>query len=78
MPIRCFWTLLGNINRIQAQDDLRSLSIACYSQDNKASQTYRETLIVEIGQVYEYQKIPNQDKLDREGLKALKALINKK
>lgn len=77
MPIRCFWTLCGNINRIQAQDDMRNLSIACYSQDGQAAQTYRERLVLEMGQVYEYQVDPMKEKLDREGLQALKALTQK-
>ena len=75
MPIRCFWTLSGNINRIQAQDDIRALSLACYSQDKEAATTYRERLEMEMGTVYEYTIDIAKEKLDRKGLQALKASL---
>ena len=74
MPIRCFWTLLGNINRISAQEDMRELSICMYAQSAEASSKYRERLEIEMGRVFEYTVDLKQEKLDREGLHSLKAL----
>lgn len=75
MPIRCFWTLSQNINRISAQNDLRDLSIACYCQDREAATKYREHLEVEMGEVFEYTIDIHQQKIDREGLLSLKASL---
>lgn len=74
MPIRCFWTLSQNINRIQAQGDLRKLTISCICQDKEATGKYREQLVLEMGRIFEYTIDPTKEKLDREGLQALKAL----
>jgi hypothetical protein len=77
MPIRCFWELSRNINRIQAHNDLRSMSIAMYSQGQEAALKYRERLEIEMGKVFEY-SITHEDlkkeKLDRAGLAELKAV----
>lgn len=78
MPIRCFWELSKNINRISAQEDMRGLSISCYCQDGEAASKYREHLELEMGRVFEYTIDIKQERLDREGLKALKASIKKR
>lgn len=77
MPIRCFWALSENINRIQAQNDLRSLSIAMYAQGQESALTYRERLEVEMGEVIAYKyssELLKHEKLDRDGLNKLKSL----
>lgn len=77
MPIRCFWELSKNINRITAQDDMRKLSISCYCQDSEAATKYRERLEIEMGTVFEYTIDIKKEKLDRKGLQALKASLKK-
>ncbi len=80
MPIRCFWELSRNINRISAQEDLRKLSISLYCQDRDASLKYRERLELEMGKIFEYSathEMINAEKLDRTGLSKLKASLKK-
>nr|DAR19012.1 MAG TPA: hypothetical protein [Caudoviricetes sp.] len=75
MPIRCFWELSRNINRITAQDDMRKLSISMYCQDSDAALKYRERLELEMGTVFEYKRtmedIVATEKLERDKLHKL-------
>lgn len=75
MPIRCFWELSRNINRITAQDDMRKLSISMYCQDSDAALKYRERLELEMGTVFEYKRtmegIAATEKLERDKLHKL-------
>lgn len=75
MPIRCFWELSRNINRITAQDDMRKLSISMYCQDSDAALKYRERLELEMGTVFEYKRtmedIVATEKLERNKLHKL-------
>lgn len=77
MPIRCFWELSRNINRITAQDDMRKLAISMYCQDSKAALKYREHLEIEMGRVFEYsttfKEIVEREKLDKAGLHKLQS-----
>lgn len=70
MPIRAFWCMSGNINRIKAEEDVRGLTLGTAIQSGKeAIQEHRNQLIIEIGTVTIV-----EDKLDREGLERLKLL----
>lgn len=75
MPIRCFWELSRNINRITAQDDMRKLSISMYCQDSDAALKYRERLEIEMGTIFEYKRtmedIVATEKLERDKLHKL-------
>ena len=75
MPIRCFWELSRNINRITAQDDMRKLSISMYCQDSDAALKYRERLELEMGTIFEYKRtmedIVATEKLERDKLHKL-------
>lgn len=76
MPIRCFWELSRNINRISAQNDLRALSVARYSQSYSQEHIteFRDKLIIEMGEVFEYKVTKEQiesEQLDRAGLHSL-------
>lgn len=78
MPIRCFWLLHQNINRISAQEDMRALSISVVCQSKENTLKYRESLELEMGRVFEYrhtmESIRQTEKLDRAGLQRLKTL----
>lgn len=82
MPIRSFWLLSQNINRIDAQKDLRGLSLSIYSRSDstEAVTEYRERLILEMGDIFEYavdQAYLNQEKLDRAGLESLRSQVKR-
>ena len=53
MPIRRFWLFSGNVDRIQAQKDLRALAISASSQDSKAATECRNRLVIELGNIQE-------------------------
>ena len=79
MPIACFWELSKNINRISAQEDMRSLTIANLAMSSEGSQRYRERLEIELGEVMTYRhdaKSAMSEKLDRKGLDKIRTMNN--
>jgi hypothetical protein len=70
MPIRRFWLMQLNINRISAERDMRSLSVsAAAACSGDGIKQYRETLVLEIGNVAKV-----EEKLDKAGLSRLASL----
>lgn len=51
MPIKTFWLMSGNIRRIRAGDDLRSLMTAAAAQSPEGARECQERLTIEIGDV---------------------------
>jgi hypothetical protein len=49
IPIKTFWLLSENIERISAQKDIRSLSVAAYSQSGEGASEHREQLVLQVG-----------------------------
>lgn len=45
MPIRTFWSFTKNINRIQADNDLRAMDIALSANSGEFAKELRERLI---------------------------------
>ena len=79
MPIRCFWELSRNINRISAQQDMRLLTIVNLAMSKDGAQKYRDKLELELGDVITYKRDPKasmNEKLDRKGLAKLKTMNN--
>lgn len=79
MPIRCFWELSRNINRISAQEDMRTLTLLNLSYSAENSKNYRDRLELELGDVMTYRhdaKSAMSEKLDRAGLAKLKTMNN--
>lgn len=79
MPIACFWELSKNINRISAQEDMRSLTIANLAMSSEGSQRYREKLEIELGDVMTYRhdsKSAMAEQLDRKGLDKIRTMNN--
>ena len=67
MPVRRFWLMFENINRISAERDLRLLTVMNSAQSHEAAKETRDSLIAEIGQVSEKENV-----LDRSGLEMLR------
>lgn len=86
MPIKLFWTLCNNIQRIQARDDMRALSIATAASmaggmggATEGVQQLNDQLLAERGTVIKTKFDPiGQAQLDREGLELLRAASKKK
>ena len=49
LPIKTFWLMNSNIDRIEAQLDVRTLMVGISSQGAESATEHRDRLIVEIG-----------------------------
>lgn len=72
LPMGVFWLLHGNIERIQAQLNLRDLAVASSSQSDEAYRKLHERLTLDVGEPVKLD--PMQEKRDEAGFAALKAL----
>ena len=79
IPIRAFWMMANTIDRIEAQQDLRKLTISVTCQGQEAAQNHRERLILEVGEVVklngkrQISALPNAER-DEVGFAELKAM----
>lgn len=82
LPLKTFWLLSGNIDRIQARDDLRAVSIALAGQSTPEAVTeYRQRLVVEAGMIVKLGRSTvsgdereEREKRDEAGFLELKAM----
>lgn len=51
MPIRAFWLFSGNIRRVRAENDMRSLMVAAAAQSAEGIENHQERLVLEVGLV---------------------------
>ena len=75
LPIKTFWLLSGNVERISAQKDIRSFSVSSHCQDSEGSTAFRERLVLEIGETVKME--PGAETLaavDVEGLEDLRKM----
>jgi hypothetical protein len=78
VPISFFWQLHINIDRIQAQQDMRGLTlINCAFNGGEPAQEFRKQLILEIGEVQKIKFDPMRERLDRNKLHELKTAIRR-
>ena len=72
VPIRAFWLLARNINRLKARDDLRELQVLVAPQIKDGVSSLSDALVLEEGG-----GITREDtsELDRAGLHGLKNLL---
>jgi len=52
LPLRTFWMMSNNINRISAEEDIRNLSVATGSQSEKGFKQVSEALKEEMGEIF--------------------------
>lgn len=64
----------GNIDRIQAQKDMRSLTIAAAAQGEGPAKQFRQLLVDEVGTIV---KVRREHERDEQGFKELTALSDK-
>lgn len=80
-PIKTFWFMNASIDRINAQEDMRSLSVAVCSQGGEIALNHRERLVLEIGTVVTVTNNPLSavnTARDKAGFADLKAMANEK
>lgn len=77
LPIKTFWMLNKNVNRLLAEKDLRALSMAINSQSNEGVTALREKLSEELGNPYGSQPVDNplDEERDEAGFEMLKNMM---
>jgi hypothetical protein len=75
LPMKVFWFMNSCINRIRADDDMRSLSIAsaAAAQSIEAQKATRERLVIEMGEVVKNSGAIS-DERDEVGFNALRMM----
>lgn len=77
-PIRAFWFMNASIDRINAQNDIRALSVAAGSQSGEMAAGHHEQLVLEIGTVVTVKEDPLRvamSEKDSAGIADLKAMM---
>ena len=78
LPIRTFWLLNSNIERISAQGDLRQLSLVLNSQAQRQEDLnrFRDTLVLELDEPWKFDPLDAQR--DEKGFEKLRAMANRR
>lgn len=76
MPIKTFWMMHKNIDRLMAEADLRMLSVFAYGQSGEGIETFSENMRKQMGQVaiIDEVKVAMSENVDSEGLETLKSM----
>ena len=72
LPIKTFWRLHANVNRIRAEADIRSFMVSTASQSTEGAK-FRDNLIVEMGEITKTDPIAGAIR-DEEGVARLKRI----
>lgn len=71
MPVRRFWLMNGNIHRIMAEGDMRTLRVSSYAfAGGETAESLRKSLVLDLGEVIEH----DETLANREGWAALKRI----
>lgn len=70
MPIKRFWLLSENIDRIEAQRDMRALTVANVAQGEEAARDHRKHLQETVGTL-----VIGGAERDQEGFEELKSMM---
>lgn len=75
LPLKTFWMLHKNIDRLEAEKDLRAAQLAAQTQSGEGFKELVRGLQKEMGQVVILEVgARKEDQIDREGVKRLKML----
>jgi hypothetical protein len=74
LPITTFWFLNYTINRVRAEQDMRTLSVHANVQSTEGMTKYREHLALEMGEVITESKMISAER-DHAGFEALRTLL---
>ena len=73
LPIKSFWLMSENVRRIQAENDMRAVSVAANVQSPEGLQEFHEKLVIELGEVSKEPIVPSAER-DQEGFNELRIL----
>jgi hypothetical protein len=85
LPLKRFWFLVNQVDRLRAEQDLRHIQLLGSAEDGEMRQVAMDNLKTELGKVYVWTETePTEIRIDhttgldpefdREGLNALRAL----
>jgi hypothetical protein len=78
LPIKTFWLMADNIDRVEARKDMRALTVAQVSQATpEGVQQLREALVIEAGTIVKLDETPEDPrnaKRDDDAIAVLKQL----
>jgi hypothetical protein len=74
--MKTFWLMSGNIDRIMAQRDMRTLTVFNAAQGQESATQCRDHLVIEAGTIVKTTQpaAMRDEKMDEAGLSELKAL----
>lgn len=76
LPVRVFWMLNVSINRLMAEEDLRSISVAMMSQSSEGFEAKNKNLVIEMGEMFIAEdQSPLNDVRDEDGFAELKLMM---
>lgn len=73
MPIKAFWLMNANLDRLNAETDIRQLSLLVNSTNGENVKAKHEELKAQMGMIFQ-----EKPKLDKKGLAELLAMAGKK
>lgn len=78
LPLKTFWFLSGNVDRLMAREDMRTFGVATAAQSTQEYATsYHNRLVGEIGTVMKLKmESPLEAKRDEEGFNLLKRMAS--
>jgi hypothetical protein len=77
LPIKMFWFMNAQIDRINAQHDMRALEVTMCSQSGEMAVGHHEKLVLEVGTVVTLMDDPLREAMaekDSAGIAELKAM----
>ena len=79
LMMKTFWMMSSNIDRIQAQQDMRALTIGSVVQSSESAIECRDRLVIEVGTIVKLKEgsavlARLEEKMDAEGLEDLRRM----
>jgi hypothetical protein len=75
LPVRAFWVMNRNIDRLRAEEDLRSIKVGIATQSDEANKKITEHLFKERGEWITFSPLASHlHKRDEDGVARLKRL----
>jgi hypothetical protein len=71
LPMKTFWLMSEQIERIMAQKDMRALTTGIASQGGPFAVEHRKALVLEIGTITRNEDTPVRDRAGFEELRAM-------
>ena len=77
LRMRTFWFMNSCINRIQAERDMRNLTLTVSANSKEAIREFKQSLEIELGDVMKTSRRMN-DERDEVGIQKLRAMTGKR